>query len=136
MCVVSDWCRFGYLGMCGCAAYHLFFSLDGLRPLQNSHLLSLLTRFEITDFQECPFSHCHQTFLPEPYVSSSGFKPMFLVGCHSAINFGYDVRYFFIRLIRLLISQSISALQTMHHYVLATYCTLSLPQGHHRHLST
>ena len=42
-------------------------------------------------FHSCPFLHYHQTFLLLQGVISFGVRFLFLVGCHSLVNFGFLV---------------------------------------------
>src|SRR5262249_44160852 len=59
-----------------------------IRPLQRRQPLPL-ARLSIVAGHVCPLAHSHHTFLPLPYVTSSGVSPSFFVGCHSAASWGW-----------------------------------------------
>ena len=44
----------------------------------------------IVDSHSCPLEHNHQTRWPDDFVTSSGFKFPFLLGCHSFAKFGNE----------------------------------------------
>ena len=66
-----------------------------LKDLQLQYGHPLRGREFIAASHSCPSLHNHQTFLAEPRVTSSGFKPSFFAGCHCASNSGISETYFF-----------------------------------------
>ncbi len=60
-------------------------------PLQYGHLPYPLLLLPIIASHSCPLTHCHQTLLRLPGVTSLGVSLPFFTGCHSAAREGFRV---------------------------------------------
>lgn len=66
-------------------------------PLQKGHPVRPLVRLvTVADHSwSGPLGHFHHRRRFDPYDTSSGSRPLFRIGCHSATNLGYpDTQYF------------------------------------------
>lgn len=68
---------------CGFAVAKSFTPTIAFFPAQYGHPLFALVLLLIKASHSCPFSHCHQTFLPLVAVTISGVSPLFLLKSHS-----------------------------------------------------